>query len=390
MKIFNLFNKRAARHIRDNVPTRLQSSLDARNTSKKIDAIESEMSAEFSTIFPATKPSVLPSASAAIDTSASTQIIEEATILHASDQSLAAENLLTSLIRKQTPAKPPQDRQQLPWAMLFDLFQIGGKQAQFEQLALDYATHFETSPPQWMPPVAQDSVLTDKPTYPLNFSGKLCANSAPLLDKLKTLGDQHQSLCMSFGTINEIDHAGCQILLTILQHWQARGRSLQLAGVDGLIEKIRQLIAPGRRDASDSAWLLLIELLRLTNNPAAHEEACVDYCITYEVSPPAFVAPTNKALAATSNSYAMPALVTSPVDGLLQAIAHHTAQQPRVVLDCCSLQRIAFSAAGPLLTGLLQLAHSKPVELRHTNFLVTGLLQLIGNTDKLVIFPRKL
>ncbi len=136
--------------------------------------------------------------------------------------------------------------------------------------------------------------------------------------------------------------------------------------------------------------MLLIELLRLTNNPAAHEDACVDYCITYEVSPPAFVAPANKALTATSSSFTMPALVTSPVDGLLQAIALHTAQQPRVTLDCSRLQRIAFSAAAPLLAGLLQLTHSKPVELRHTNFLVTGLLQLIGNTGKLVIIPRKL
>ncbi len=237
MKIFSLFNKRAARHIRDNVPTRLQTSLDARNTSKKIDAIESEMSAEFNTIFPATKASDSASACVAIDVCASTQIIEEAIILYASDQSVAAENLLTDLIRKPGPAKPPQDRQQLAWAMLFDLFQIGGKQPQFEQLALDYATHFETSPPQWMQPDAHDSALPDKPAYPLSFSGKLCANSAPLLDKLKTLGEQHQSLCMSFGSIDEMDHEGCRILLAILQHWQAQGRRLQLAGVDGLIEK---------------------------------------------------------------------------------------------------------------------------------------------------------
>ena len=38
-----------------------------------------------------------------------------------------------------------------------------------------------------------------------------------------------------------------------------------ITGAVGLIDKLRSLIQTGRRDADESAWLLLIELHRLLN-----------------------------------------------------------------------------------------------------------------------------
>lgn len=142
MKILRLFGKNAPRHVDGNKLT--QPTAEARNTSLKIDAIESAMSAEFGiTLMP--DDATLHHTDATTAAIGLSQCIEEAAILFASEQPDAALALLSNAIT--TPTGEAQD--QLAWWMLFDLCQLGDRQAEFEQLALAYASRFETSPPQW-------------------------------------------------------------------------------------------------------------------------------------------------------------------------------------------------------------------------------------------------
>ena len=389
MKILRLFGKNADRHVRGANTT--QPSEEARTTSLKIDAIESAMSAEFSATqiqeeqedaaierppAAATAEIILP------------QCIEEAAILFASEQPDAAIALLSNATAEATA----HVQEPLAWWMLFDLCQLHAQQARFEQLALAYANRFETSPPQWnsMMPVIGKTNKTASVTT-LNFSGKLCATSQPLLDRLHKLGEPHQQLCVELGVISEIDHAGCKQLLKILHDWQAGQRHVMLNGAQGLIDKIRDLIQPGQRDQREEmepAWLLLIELFRLMNDQANHEETCIAYCITFEVSPPAFNPPPQQKTQPTGKVF-LPAFIEAPVDSLLQSIAQAASGQSTVELDCAQLACIHFTAAAPLIAGLLRLANGKPVELHNTNFLVSVLLRLVGSKS-LQISTRKL
>ncbi len=395
MKILQLFGRNAKRHIhhgKHNIADILQPSPEARNTTLKIDAIESAMSAEFSA-------SQGTSHSNTAEFSLS-QSVEEAAVLFASGQPDAALNLLanatnTAAVTTTTTVSTAQE--QLAWWMQFDLCQVCEQQSRFEQLAIAYAKRFETSPPQWsgaMPnlnkPDRAESIAA------LNFSGKLCGSSQPLLERLRKLGESHARVCLEFGAISEIDSDGCVQLLQILQDWQSRQTQVILKGAQELADKIQTLIQIGRRDDSDAPWLLLIELLRLMNEPAAHEEMCVAYCITFEVSPPAFNPPMNnagiasaKVSANATSAFKLPALIDAPVDSLLQSIAQATSEESVIVLDCTQLACVHFTAAAPLIAGLLRLAEGKPVELQNTNFLVAVLLRLVG-CKSLQISTRKL
>src|SRR3989442_15582778 len=42
----------------------------------------------------------------------------------------------------------------------------------------------------------------------------------------------------------------------------------------------------GVRDADPAYWQLRLDALRMTNRPDQFDEAAIDYCVTYEVSPP--------------------------------------------------------------------------------------------------------
>ncbi|UUZ51275.1 hypothetical protein LP420_18365 [Massilia sp. B-10] len=52
-----------------------------------------------------------------------------------------------------SPARCRPYRLHTVWWMLFDLYQVMGRQDEFDNVAIDYASQFETSPPTWAPPV---------------------------------------------------------------------------------------------------------------------------------------------------------------------------------------------------------------------------------------------
>ena len=359
--------------------------MQALNTSKKIDEIEYEMSAEFSTS--------LPSQSTASSSSAQTtdlrQTIEEAAILFGSGQTAAARDLLSAAIAQ--PTSKPDEK--LAWRMLLELHEFQGDQAAFEQHALAYAERFETSPPPWQCAETMAAHTAADKLPALSFRGKLSGSSEPMLDHLYQIGCRHRRFRLEFVNVNEVDLAGCGALLRTLTSWESQGCEVSLRNADALVDKTRALIQPGRRDDDDTVWRLLMALLWLMQATTDYESICIDYSITYEVSPPSpqsSPAPLHDAKSdRTDQAFLMPAAIEMPVDALLAEINADAQCHERLVLDCAGLRRVDFNAAAPLLAGLNRLASIKPVELRHTSFLVAVLLQLVGGNGKLKIIHRK-
>src|SRR5206468_11007538 len=103
-------------------------------------------------------------------------------------------------------------------------------------------------------------------------------------------------LRLEFSAIAQVTPEGCAVLLSALQTLRQAGCELVLAGADHLVALLRPMLAIGERDASQAPWLLLLELLLLMNHEKDFEETAMDYCITFEVSPPSFEAPAHTAL----------------------------------------------------------------------------------------------
>ena len=381
MKLFGLFGKPAVRHIRH---PQAQASEEALATSRKIDSIESEISAEISAEFG--QADWLPEE----HLSSLAQCLDEAALLYANHKTEATKSLLLHATTSANATDSEEDQRQA-WWMLFELALAEDQPEFFETLSLAYANAFGASPPQWTIPNATQTAQEHLRTQALpvvNFRGKLCGSSQPALQQLQQLGLKHGQFCLTVGAISDIDFEGCQLFLRVLAHWHAQSCRFQVSEGQSLADALLGLIQPGRRDSNDIGWQLAIEWIRLLNRPEEHEALCINYCLTYEASPPVSFE-TKHSGAHHASAFSMPDCIHLPVDRLLAQMESHARLSSTLILDCSSLTRVEFSAAVPWLNGLHRVAAGKTVECRDTSFLVSRLLHLVGGKSQLNIINRK-
>lgn len=318
---------------------------------------------------------------------AAAPVVEESAILYANAQPALAEQML----RGSLPELGRSERQ--PWWMLFDLYQAASREDDFDSIAIDYASHFKTSPPAY------------SNRLPADIPQGLVAGVMPAAGLTGTLGTEAgarlQALLSSTGSPVRIDVAGvtqatldgCAVLLAALQGLRAARRAVVLAGADALLAVLRPMLAIGERGSGEAPWLLLLEVLQLLGREKDFEETAMDYCVTFEVSPPSFetlpasagggAAAAHPALA-TEQRFMLPAVVEGDIGNLLAAIESYAATDPAapVVLDCARLVRIEFAAAASLHATLRRLAaDQRRIELRELNHLVAALLRLLNYGD---------
>jgi anti-anti-sigma regulatory factor len=336
-------------------------------------------------------------AAVAISAPEITPAIEEAAILFANNQMDMVEQILQSAISEDTSGQAGMTA----WRMLFDLYEITGKQAEFEHLSIVYAGKFETSPPSWtsaaVDPNKSSAPAGATPTVP--FSGKLDGKIIKQLERVQNLAENNRVIRLEFQRITEVDPIGCGILLSVMKKLQKSDNDLILVGAAELVAKIRAILEVGRRTETEAPWLLMLEMLRLLNLEKDFEESSIDYCVTFEVSPPPFVAPKNKVTTAAdepstdksaTEHFMMPATVEGRTDQLIASIVAYADEHKHAVLDCSALIRLDFSAAGQLMAGLAPLlGKGVTLELHNVNHLVTALMYIMGMQDIFLIKPRK-
>nr|WP_175041960.1 STAS domain-containing protein [Duganella vulcania] len=314
-------------------------------------------------------------------------VVEEIAILYANGQGAVAEQLLTASV-----AEAGGDR--TVWWMLFDLYQVSGQRERFDNLSIDYASTFETSPPPWTAPAepAASSSGWAGLTPTEAFAGVLDAHIDAQLERLSQAAAASPVLRLEFSRVTAVEPAGCALLLDTLRKLQARQRELILVGADALAALIRDGIAVGRRDDTEAPWLLLLELLQLLNREKEFEETGMDYCVTFEVSPPSFTAPhkvataTARKVSVSPDRFMLPPLLEGQPGPLLGQIQHYADQYQTLVFDCSRLARIDYACANQLHASLAQL--DKKIEFRDVNHLVTALLRLLGFADIARIYPH--
>jgi len=392
----------------------------ARATAMKIDAIESAMAADiFSNSEPAwgsqrpPRPARAPDATRPLDdipttllladdiapqpavAAESAPVVEEIAILYANGQDIAAQQLLEAAVADSAGNK---NGDRSPWWMLFDLYQASGQQENFDDLSIDYASTFETSPPSWTPPTALGAMAPGwagvAPTEA--FVGMLNQQIAPQLARLLQLAATSPVLRLEFGRVIAVEESGCALLRAALRELQARQRELVLVDAAGLAALIKSGLAVGRRDDGEAPWLLLLELLQLLNREKEFEQVSMDYCVTYEVSPPPWTPPPKVATPAAQHAPASPDRFMLPprIDGQLgplqQAIQHYAAAYPSLVFDCSRLVRIDYACAMQLHSTLQALAaEERKIAFRDVNHLVAALLRLQGYASLARIYPHK-
>ncbi len=328
-----------------------------------------------------------------------TPTIDEAALMYSLGRQSVAEELLQSLIRQNSHS----DVTHQAWAMLFDLYEVLNRRDLFDRLSIAYARHFEASPPGWH---EMDTKTGTKPgTEPrgqntetaLRFPPQIDANAKRLFDSATAYPAQIVVVRLDFTSVLTIDPAGAGIVLELLRHLQKSSKNILLIAANSLIKVLQTLTLPGRRESGSDPWLLLMEVYRLMDQESAFEECSMDYCVTFEVSPPAFVKPllrspalTQKILASQPDAFLLPAVMHELSPAQLQAIHAYAASHDPARFDCSALTRVDFNAAGLLMNPLQELAkRGKVIEFIHLNHLVLALFKIILQPGLIALHVRR-
>jgi len=326
--------------------------------------------------------------------SASNPAIEEAAILYANGQAMPAAAVLHDAIRSDQSGQNNAAVTQ-PWLMLFELYQLLGKKAEYESLAIDYAVRFDGPAPAWREDAVspQASVATERAA--VVFQGVLDAGIVPQLDLLKRLAQKNRSLWLEFERVTEVEAAGADLMLRVFAAFQKSSHEVILQGVSHLAELCQAQIAVGRRDPSNAVWMLLLETYRLLDRQVAFEEAGIDYCVTYEVSPPSWEASSHRFKVDDSrlhqpvagaededlppNTLALRGDLVGKLESELHRLTQFASVHSGVIIDCAHLRRVDFTAAGALLNWAvgMQVAGT-PVRFAQVGHLVAALFAVMG------------
>lgn len=314
--------------------------------------------------------------------------LEEAAILFAHGDIDAARARLLEQLLQVLGSEPVNDaKAAVLWHAALDLCRALGDEEAFEPLAIDYAEHFGRSAPLWssMPerlglPALKGGAPKDvkKRQFQWSCPSTLTAGAVAALQAAQEEAPQPWS--MSWLRLTSIEPAALQPLAQLLEEWASSQGQFLWSDAGKLLQLLAQQTPVGERAQSEQWWSLRMSVLRLLHRMDEYEQVALDYCITYEVSPPAWVEPDclcvaqeegaadvsilqeaslHSAHAPTRGSVAAPALpharqgLAGVLEGDLQPwLEPLTAQaKPGQVLEvaCDSLIRLDFVAAGGVL-----------------------------------------
>jgi hypothetical protein len=299
------------------------------------------------------------------------------------------------------------------WLVLFDLYRATGQQQRFESLAMDYAQQFGWSAPQWysLPKLVSDAAAED----PLGAAsdttqgghtdiGWICPMHLDI-DAVGRLRSQTLQLPLpwvfDWGQLVRIDAEAAMQLSMLLRLWGGQALEMRWLAGDRLFAALQDAAPTGVRDADPAFWLTRLDALRLANRADQFDETAIDYCVTYEVSPPSWeparckVTISNPGLSTRTPALSMVSEVStsfmesSPADDAIDGVeVAHVELSGQLVGDiaatlfklnselgnaavvsvsCARLIRVDFLAAGDLLNWVL----SKRTESRSVHFVDT-------------------
>jgi hypothetical protein len=183
------------------------------------------------------------------------------------------------------------------WLVLFDLYRATGQQHKFESLALDYAQQFGWSAPQWfsLPKMVAEAASEERPSSSRieGQVGWVCPDylDAEAVARLSSLALQMPlPWVFDWGALQTIDAEASGRLSELFRSWMPQDLDMRWLAGERLFAVLQEAAPTGVRDVDPAYWQLRLDALRMSNRPDHFDEAAIDYCVTYEVSPPSWEA----------------------------------------------------------------------------------------------------
>jgi ABC-type transporter Mla MlaB component len=88
--------------------------------------------------------------------------------------------------------------------------------------------------------------------------------------------------------LQAIDAAAVEGLTRLFTQWASQPVQLRFMGADNLEKVLKNSTPSGDKSTNSALWKLRMEVLRVMHRPDEFELVALDYCVTYEVSPPSW------------------------------------------------------------------------------------------------------
>ncbi|HQD14007.1 MAG TPA: hypothetical protein PLY54_01100 [Ottowia sp.] len=347
--------------------------------------------------------------------------LEEAAILFANGDAAGAEALLLALL-----AEGGSRRQDLDtWLTLFDLYRCTGDQAKFDDIAPAFAALFGRSAPQWAGLLEQVPTPAPFASAPMPGGGGAFHWSSPGAIGMQSVAALRVSLerqappwRVDWRALKTIEPSALPALIELLQRWAETPVRLKTLDVERLLQVLTEHSPTGDRGADPQWWEARLALLRVLGRMDDFDLVALNYCVTYEVSPPAWEEPSNSWSSMTDDGETLmpsqfgaeePGMLLSPMvtdheppadepgegvvatalegtyTGSFGAVLQPLGQQGDArafEFNCRQLVRVDFGAAGDMLNWAThQQGGGKAVRFQQVNRLVAAFFGVIGITD---------
>ncbi len=353
--------------------------------------------------------------------------LEEAAIRFANGDDGGAESGLLEAIS----ARGPRHQHEETWLTLFDLYRATSQYDRFESLAIDFASKFGRSAPMWFSiPDMVSKMAGAEPAAPTGL--RKADWKSPAVFGIQTLAALNAALAkaaspwtLDWSSLQSIDDNVVAPLAKLFLSWAGQPVQLRVAHADKLENVLRQGTPSGVRSVDQERWNLLMAYMRVSHRPDEFELAALDFCVTYEVSPPSWEGARCdfKSLDAEGNTGMGQTLIGEAVhDSIVSEMQSEagssmmTAQmasvelsgqimgEPKPVLDklearltgadvmiisCAKLVRVDFSAAGSLLNWVTaRQSEGRIVQFTDVHRLVAAFFHVIGISEHAKVSTR--
>jgi ABC-type transporter Mla MlaB component len=310
------------------------------------------------------------------------------------------------------------------WLALFDLYRASGQLDKFEALVVDFVSRFQTSAPMTddgLPATAaapKPASAGFKPS--IHFSANVDVAQAERLRKL--LRNAPAAVELNFAAVRSIDPAALPVLIDAVKTLNQTACTVTLEGIDALLALCQAQAPAMQRDADTQWWALRLESLRLLNQQDDFDAVALDYCVTYEISPPSWepsraridragseAADTAADASTTRSGFHKSGLhsvlgsggtrsaqlhlsgeIVGDSGAFLAPLDREAKTHDQLSISLRQLRRIDFSSAGALLNwAMAQHNAGKTLQFTGVHRLIAGLFSILGLHEHALIQLRR-
>ncbi len=349
--------------------------------------------------------------------------LEEAAIRFANGDDTGAESALVNALSGE--ALVPEVAQ--AWVVaLLDFYRATGREQAFDRVVIDHAARLDHLRPRWIAiasvqasSAASNAALSVSTSGAGQFGARAMwscpveLTAAGMEDLRIALSQTPPPWSLDWSQLRDIADDALPFLAGLFGSLCTEPVALRFTGGDQLAKALRDLTPSGSRGETDTAWTVRLDALRTMQLQDEFELAALDFCITYEVQPPAWqpalcsyvdgemepAGPTQLGGVGSSTmplglngasgaSLELSGQVVGESGSALSQLGTDHAPGAHLVVSCKGLLRVDFSAAGSILNWAAT-CHSKgcQVQFRDVHRLVAAFFHVIGITEYARVTP---